>query len=126
MKWYLNVLQNKYAAFNGRSPRIEFWNFVLINTIICIVLALIGQVIDFLSILSIIYGLAVLVPGVALAFRRIHDTDRSAWWLLVGFIPIVGFLVVLYFYIQPGTPGPNRFGPDPLVSGAAPAELPGV
>jgi len=61
-----------------------------------------------------VYGLLVLIPGWAVLFRRLHDTDRSAWWLLLVLIPVLGWLVILIFNCQRGTPGENRFGPDPL------------
>jgi uncharacterized membrane protein YhaH (DUF805 family) len=57
---------------------------------------------------------ALIVPAIAVGFRRLHDIDRSAWWMLLTIIPIIGSLILLFWAVQPGTPGPNRFGPDPL------------
>ena len=62
-----------------------------------------------------------LLPSIAVAVRRLHDTDRSGWWILLGFIPIIGGIVLLVFYVLEGTQGPNRFGPDPKAAAAAPA-----
>ncbi|MDU4222351.1 MAG: DUF805 domain-containing protein [Enterobacter asburiae] len=87
MDWYLKVLRN-YIGFGGRARRKEYWMFVLV-------------------------GLLVLLPSWAVLFRRLHDTDRSAWWLLLLLIPLVGWIVILIFNCQSGTPGENRFGPDP-------------
>ena len=67
------------------------------------------------GILTTIYGVLVLLPSWAVLFRRLHDTDRSAWWLLLLLIPIVGWIVILIFNCQSGTPGENRFGPDPKI-----------
>jgi uncharacterized membrane protein YhaH (DUF805 family) len=66
------------------------------------------------SILSIIFSLATLLPGLGLGFRRLHDVDRSAWWALIAFIPLIGAIVLIFWACQPGTPGPNRFGQPPV------------
>jgi uncharacterized membrane protein YhaH (DUF805 family) len=63
--------------------------------------------------LSSIFSLAVLVPSIAVSVRRLHDIDRTGWWVLIGLVPLVGWIVLLVFHVQDGTPGPNRFGPDP-------------
>ncbi len=116
MHWYLAVLQ-KYAVFSGRASRNEYWWFFLFNVIIAAGLSVVdyglfgtdeGQ-----SILSSIYGLAVLIPSIAVAVRRLHDTNRSGWWLFIGLVPIVGWIVLLIFYIQPSNEGDNKYGPNP-------------
>jgi uncharacterized membrane protein YhaH (DUF805 family) len=90
---------------------------VLFNFIISLVLSFIDSIFglysDGMGFLSAIYGLVVLIPALALSVRRLHDTNRSGWWLLVLFIPIVGIFVFLYFMIQDSTPGANRYGPNP-------------
>ena len=94
MNWYLEVLK-KYAVFGGRARRKEYWFFALFNMIFALVLAFIdGMVGTFdpetgYGVLSGIYCLAVLIPGIAVTFRRLHDTDRSGWWWLIVFIPLV-------------------------------------
>jgi uncharacterized membrane protein YhaH (DUF805 family) len=121
----------KYADFTGRARRSEYWLFTLFVIIVGVVFSILtgitagsgaaGQMNGATMALTGIYGifgLAVLIPSIAVGFRRLHDTDRSAWWLLIAFIPLVG-LVLLVFYILPGTTGPNRFGPDPKASGTA-------
>ncbi|WP_269087187.1 DUF805 domain-containing protein [Kribbella sp. ALI-6-A] len=65
------------------------------------------------GVLTWVYGLAIIVPTVAVTARRLHDVDRTAWWLLMAFLPVVGWIVLLVFCVTAGTPGPNRFGPDP-------------
>jgi uncharacterized membrane protein YhaH (DUF805 family) len=118
VSWYLEALK-KYAVFSGRSRRMEFWYFVLFNIIVTIVLAVIDtllgtfNVLRGVGLLSGIYGLAVIIPTLAVAVRRLHDTDRTGWWILIGLIPLIGTIVLLVFYLTPGTPGSNRYGPDP-------------
>ena len=111
MNYYFDVLK-KYAIFNGRARRKEYWMFFLFNLIISIVLFLISLVIK-TEILSYIYMLAVLMPGIALGARRLHDTNRSGWWLLISFVPVVGLIVLIIFFVQDSTPGENKYGPNP-------------
>ena len=118
MNWYLEALK-KYAVFGGRARRKEYWFFVLFNFIFAIVLAFIDGMIGTFDpetgygVLSGIYGLAVLIPGIAVLFRRLHDTDRSGWWWLIVFIPLLGVIVLLVFMVLDGTSGQNQYGPDP-------------
>ena len=117
MKWYIEALK-KYAVFSGRSRRREYWFFFLGNLIISLVLGFAEAVLGLFpgseeSILGMIYGLAVLIPGLAVGVRRLHDTDRSGLWLLIGLIPLLGIIVLLVFLVQDSNPGDNRFGPNP-------------
>jgi uncharacterized membrane protein YhaH (DUF805 family) len=111
VNWYLAVLKN-YAGFNGRAGRSEFWMFFLINLVIVVVLEIIGALIK-TQIIYYLYALAVLIPYLAVSFRRLHDTGRSAWWLLIGLIPIVGAIVLIVFCAMPGQQGSNQYGPEP-------------
>lgn len=108
------VLTERYADFQGRSARPEYWWFVLFNFLVNIVIAIIAGIIGETvgSILSLLVMLALIIPGIAVTVRRLHDTDRSGWWILIALIPIVGTIVLLVFMLLPGTPGENRFGPD--------------
>ena len=113
MKWYLKVLKN-YFVFSGRSTRKEYWMFVLINTIIAVVLsvidsALFGEV----AWISSLYMLGILLPGLAVGVRRLHDTGRNGWWILICLIPILGGLVFLFFTIQDSYEGENQYGANP-------------
>lgn len=118
MHWYLNVLR-QYAVFSGRARRAEYWFFVLFNLIIAFVLGVIDGMAGFtlgayeLGLLGTLYGLAVFLPSLAVAVRRLHDTGRTGWWLLIGFIPIIGFIVLLIFLVLDSDPGPNEYGPNP-------------
>lgn len=111
--WKKVVLEN-YVNFTGRARRAEFWWYFLANLIISIVLNIIDAAIGFGSgyggVLSAIYGLAVLLPGLAVGIRRLHDTDKSGWWLLLVFIPIVGLIVLIVFWATDGTRGANDYG----------------
>lgn len=119
MNWYISVLK-QYAVFSGRARRTEYWMFVLCNVIVMQLLGMVDKLIGGdKEFISGIYSLAVLLPSLAVAARRLHDTDRSAWWLLLGLIPIIGTLVLIYFMICNGQQGPNRFGDDPK---AAPSQ----
>ncbi|WP_421266948.1 DUF805 domain-containing protein [Aeromonas veronii] len=113
MNWYISVLK-QYAVFSGRARRTEYWMFVLCNVIVMLLLGMVDKLIGGDNeLISSIYSLAVLLPSLAVAARRLHDTDRSAWWLLLGLIPIIGTLVLIYFMVCNGQQGPNRFGEDP-------------
>ena len=113
MHWYLDVLKN-YTGFSGRARRTELWMFWLINLGIAIVLTVIESILGLPGVLSGLYNLAILLPSIAVGMRRLHDTDRSGWWLLIAFVPLLGAIVLLIFFCLEGTKGPNRFGPDPL------------
>jgi uncharacterized membrane protein YhaH (DUF805 family) len=65
---------------------------------------------------SMLYGLAVFLPGLALAIRRLHDTGRSGWWMLIGFLPLIGLIVLIIFFVQDSQPGSNQYGPNPKES----------
>ena len=118
VSWYLEALK-KYAVFHGRSRRAEYWYFVLFNLIVAIVLAAIDSLLGTFSsaqnigLLSGIYSLAVLIPTLAVTFRRLHDIDRSGWWILINLVPLIGTIVLLVFALMDGTPGDNRYGPNP-------------
>ena len=111
VNWYMAVLKN-YAGFTERAGRAEFWYFVLMSIIVSIVLGIIDGVLG-TAVLGLIYAVAVLIPNIALAVRRLHDIGKSGWWLLVGFVPVVGIFVLLYFYIKEGDAEANAYGAVP-------------
>lgn len=121
MNWYLKCLR-QYADFSGRARRTEYWMFTLFNVIIVVLLyalLVVGLAMDkpALGAVSIgalwLYNLAVLVPTLAVAVRRLHDIGKEGWYILLGLIPLVGVLVLLYFYVQDSEPGENQWGPNP-------------
>ena len=119
MEWYLKVLKQHYADFGGRARRQEYWMFCLFNIIIAILLGVMAgigaAVLDTGAFLLLpnLYSLAVLIPGIAVSVRRLHDTGKSGWYLLVGLIPVVGVFILLYFMVVDSTPGNNEYGPNP-------------
>lgn len=105
----------KYATIEGRARRSEYWWFVLFAFIANIIFSLIDAILfGNAQVLAGIFGLAILLPSICVGARRLHDTGRSAWWLLLILIPLVGFLVLLWWFVQQGTDGANEYGPDPL------------
>ncbi len=112
VEWYLKVLKN-YVGFEGRARRTEYWMFVLFNFIASLILGFIGGFIGLDSILSYIYSLAVLLPSLAVAVRRLHDTGRSGWMILLSLIPLVGAIVLIVFMCQDSQPGDNKYGSNP-------------
>ena len=131
MNWML-MPYRRYAEFSGRSQRKEYWMFVLFQIIVAMVPYLFiiagaprfdqatGQpggspgALFYLAVLFLLgFGLVTIIPGLAVQVRRLHDTDRSGWWWWIQFVPLVGSIILLVFMCLDGTPGPNRFGPDP-------------
>lgn len=117
MNWYLAVLKN-YVGFSGRARRKEYWMFVLFNFLVAAVLTGVGMAIE-TTILTTIYQLAVLIPSLAVSVRRLHDTGRSGWWLLLAFIPIVGAIILIVFLASDGETAPNKYGANPKFAPAA-------
>jgi uncharacterized membrane protein YhaH (DUF805 family) len=113
MNWYLDVLKNKYATFDGRARRKEYWMFFLVNLIISLVLGFIEGIFGGPGLLGLLYSLAVLIPSIAVTVRRLHDTGRSGWWILIGLIPVIGWIVLLVFMLMDSQPGSNQYGPNP-------------
>lgn len=120
MNWFVTAVK-KYAVFRGRAGRPEYWYFILIYFVCVIGLSLLDSMMgtysseDGLGVFSGIFMLALLLPSLAVGVRRLHDTDRTGWWLLITVIPIIGAIVLLVFTVQRGTEGLNRYGdgPDP-------------
>ena len=124
-KYFIDTIKNKYAKFDGRASRSEYWFYALFYLIIAIV---VGMLDTFLinpmlgvtpelagegGILQIILALALLIPSIAIGIRRLHDIGKSGWWLLIGLIPIIGALVLIYFYVTDSQAGSNQFGENP-------------
>ena len=107
-----SVFRN-YANIDGRAIRSEYWWFALACVILQIVAAIMGSgyASGFLGFVLLVIGLAILIPSVTVGVRRLHDTDKTGWWMLLAFVPFGG-LVLLVFFAMKGTDGPNRFGPD--------------
>ncbi|MFO0998157.1 MAG: DUF805 domain-containing protein [Alphaproteobacteria bacterium] len=104
----------KYATFEGRAARSEYWYWALSVTVVSIILQLINDK------LSAAFGIGVFLPYLAVTARRLHDIDRSGWWQLIYFIPIIGWIIMLVWCVTRGTPGTNRFGENPLARASNP------
>ena len=109
----------QYADFKGRARRKEFWYFVLFNIIVSFILGFVDGILGLadkqsgIGLLGGLYLLAVLIPSLAIEVRRLHDTNRSGWFILIAFIPIIGGFILLYFLVQDSNPSENKYGPNP-------------
>ncbi|MFD4705063.1 DUF805 domain-containing protein [Gottfriedia sp. NPDC058432] len=112
MEWYLKVLKN-YAVFSGRARRTEYWMFFLFNAIISIILSILQSIANIGEVLTIIYSILVFLPSLAVGARRLHDSGRSGWWLLLGLIPFIGTIILLIFFCLDSEEGDNRYGANP-------------
>ncbi|MCY7300554.1 MAG: DUF805 domain-containing protein [Ilumatobacteraceae bacterium] len=105
---------SKYAQFTGRLGVGGYWRFVAVNVAITIVLNILGQATSLFTIVGLIYGLALLIPGLAAGVRRLHDTGRSGWSILIALIPIAGFIILIVWMVKPGDIGDNAYGAPQL------------
>jgi uncharacterized membrane protein YhaH (DUF805 family) len=122
MKWYLKVLK-QYADFNGRARRTEYWMFQLFSLLVIIGIGLLASLMKgivgsetaaFLAgILILVYLIAIFIPSLAVTIRRLHDQNKSGWFLLMQLIPWVGGIIIFVFMVSDGTMGSNQYGPDP-------------
>ncbi|WP_084863015.1 DUF805 domain-containing protein [Salibaculum halophilum] len=108
------ALLERYADFQGRSSRSEYWWFVLFNILVQVFLNLLVSMAAAFAFLSLIVLLGLLIPGIAVGVRRLHDLGKSGWWLLLGFVPIIGAIVLIYWFVQPGEDRANAWGNNPL------------
>ena len=115
----VKTVLSKYADFSGRARRSEYWWFFLFDLLVSLVAAVVDLVIGTASslgpygLLQIVASLALFIPGLAVAVRRLHDTDRVGWWLFLGVLPVIGAIILLVWFCTEGHRTPNRFGPDP-------------
>jgi uncharacterized membrane protein YhaH (DUF805 family) len=118
MNWYLEALK-RYAVFDGRARRKEYWFFILFYIIFALALVFVDGMTGTyneeygVGVLSGFFILAMLIPNISVAVRRLHDTDRSGWWILISLIPLIGGIWFLVLMVLDGTPGQNQYGPDP-------------
>ncbi|MEU9774673.1 DUF805 domain-containing protein [Streptomyces sp. NPDC047968] len=117
MNWYLAVLKN-YVGFSGRARRTEYWMYTLFNSLATLVLYVAGMAIDTM-VPYFLYAVATFLPSLAVSFRRLHDTGRPAWWLLLSFVPLVGGIILIVFLASDGQEEENRYGANPKAVPAA-------
>jgi uncharacterized membrane protein YhaH (DUF805 family) len=123
LNWYIDVLK-KYSVYVGRAGRAEYWYFALINTLVSVLLSVVDYSLGYIHLLtgvglfSGVYTLAVMLPVTGVTIRRLHDTNRSAWWLLIALIPLLGIIALLIMLALKGTAGENPYGaeaaPEPV------------
>lgn len=111
MNWYIKCWQ-QYADFRGRARRSEYWYFVLFNLIVETVLEAIAYLLGANFLLSI-YGLAILIPSLAVGVRRLHDAGKSGWYMLVALIPLIGWIWLIILLCRDSQHGTNEWGPNP-------------
>lgn len=120
MNYYIRMWR-KYAEFSGRASRKEYWMAFLFNALVTVGLMMIDAVIGTFSaesgmgLLSGLYALVALCPGLAICVRRLHDTGRRGWWVLLALVPFVGIFLLIFMLID-GEPRENKFGPDPKMA----------
>lgn len=115
LKEAVSTVFRKYAVFNGRAMRSEFWYWTLFTWVVSVVVSLVEPPTQSgFQFITLLFALGTLVPSIAVSVRRLHDLNRSGWWLLVFFIPLLGIVLLVVWFIGRGTVGGNRYGPDPL------------
>ena len=121
MEWYLKVVRDNFANFNGRARRKEYWMFILFNFLIALGIGVVTGILSAISeslgmlgaVIYVIYAIAILIPNLAVIVRRLHDTGNSGWMILISFIPLIGGIWLLVLMCTEGNVGPNEYGPDP-------------
>lgn len=116
MYWYIEALK-KYADFTGRARRAEYWMFGLISFIIGTILIIFDIFMRTFGLFGAIYGLLMIIPNFSVTVRRLHDTNRSGWWVFINLVPLIGSIFFLLFMIQDSKPGFNSYGANPKEEG---------
>ena len=120
MKWYLKVFK-QYVDFSGRARRTEYWMFQLFNYLIMFVIILFLGMLNLIENQFVIFSLViyffigVFIPSLSVRVRRLHDINKSGWWVLISLVPYLGSIILLIFMLIEGTTGDNKYGPDPKV-----------
>ncbi len=120
---YVRVFQ-RALDFSGRAGRAEYWLFFLANLGVLVVLSILAQIASVFDKLQVLYSLVILLPGLAVSVRRLHDTGRSAWWLLLVLVPLVGAIALVVIHLLESEPGDNQYGPNPERANAGSQPIP--
>ncbi|MCA9366354.1 DUF805 domain-containing protein [Candidatus Kaiserbacteria bacterium] len=115
--WFLDPVKNHYFDFEGRATRQQFWMFVLVYMVIYIVAMIVSEA------LALLFSLGIMLPALGITARRLHDIDMSGWWQLIGFIPLLGLIIMIVLTAKQGMTGANRFGGDPRTGAAGTADM---
>ena len=117
IEYYILAFQ-KYGQFSGRATRSEYWWFYLVTIAVSLLLAILDSVFSIpFTLLSTIYFFASLIPSLAIQVRRLHDVNKSGWYMLLNFVIIIGWIWLLVLNILDSTPGANKYGPNPKGTG---------
>ena len=111
MNWYITVLR-KYAEFDGRARRSEYWYFILVNFMVTLLFSGLGLAFGFME-MGNVYSLAVFVPSLAVSVRRLHDIGKTGWNYFWVFVPIVGWVILIVYHARDGVVGENEYGVNP-------------
>jgi uncharacterized membrane protein YhaH (DUF805 family) len=110
---YFKLALSKYAEFTGRSRRSEYWYFILVYTLISSAVNTFAFILgDWVTMLGSLVGFALFIPSLAVSIRRLHDTGRSGWWLLIGVVPLIGIILLIVWFATDSQPGANEYGPN--------------
>ena len=112
MQWYLKVVKDNFANFEGRASRQEYWMFFLFNVLFAFAAGILDGLLG-LGFVYLLYVLALFIPGLAVGVRRLHDIGKSGWWLLIMFVPLIGGIWLLVLFCTDSNDGENSFGPSP-------------
>jgi uncharacterized membrane protein YhaH (DUF805 family) len=120
MEHYINAFK-KYAVFNGRTSRKEFWMFVLFNIIFSVAAVILDNILGLSSdsgygIFSGLYSLVMILPALGAEIRRLHDIGKSGWWIFISLVPLIGAIWLLVLLAKEGDPGDNAYGPEPITT----------
>jgi uncharacterized membrane protein YhaH (DUF805 family) len=122
MYWFIEALK-KYAVFQGRARRKEYWMFYLMSIIIAVIIGALEGMFRLPGLIGKIYPYTMALPTISVSVRRLHDTNRSGWWFLINLIPVIGSIFFLLFTIEDSTPGENKYGPNPKEEGMGIANI---
>ena len=111
MNWYLKVMRN-YFNVSGRARRTEYWMYFLVYIGVLVVAGILDSIIG-IGLLGGLAALAHLIPSITVGVRRLHDIDRSGWWLLIALVPLIGWIIAIYWAVKEGDAHDNRYGPNP-------------
>ena len=111
MNWYLKVMKN-YFNINGRARRTEYWMYFLVYIAIVIVAGILDSIIG-LGLIGALVALAHLIPSITVGVRRLHDINKSGWWLLIALVPIIGWIIAIYWAVKEGDATDNLYGSNP-------------
>jgi uncharacterized membrane protein YhaH (DUF805 family) len=118
IQYFMDGVTKHYFDFNGRTRRTAFWYYMLVYVVIYIVLAIVQSVAHMTTpIITSIFALALLLPTLGMEVRRLHDTNRSGWWVLIALVPLIGIILLIVWWAAAGTTGSNEYGPDPKAAG---------